>query len=1034
MNPTKNISYIEVEQGLFEQLCESRYDEKIYEIQEGYFELKREVEEKITRWMKLKEIDCYLETKNKILFPDTRKLGMVDFTEGGHASAHSYYSRLFAGVDSYSEVLFNLKNLDEEDLEMIRKNVEEKYGELPTDFDSQLAGFEACALTGQEARNLFDDRSCPCLISDNMLELKDKKCCGNIIIGFALNSIYKIGNVSFTGCKSVDAAVKISIHKFPDAETPFEIIVKNGLYPEEFDDRLNERIKEFHQFLTEVLTEEIDITNFAQMKEFLKNKKIESVFGSDLRSEAIEIDVEKEVDLFAESDTGDRLRKYYENCDYIRARIQKYNSKWFLSDEGRGHWELWSEPRKPDAEQDEKGASGDLPPKHILHLKHGVIARNPIIDVKHDAVVGIDFGTKSTIVALQDGNDPIIPLRVGMADYSVAPEAKHFENPTVMQFVDLNHFLLQYQKSEGRPMTAWDDLMISHEAFAHLITSQNSIELASFVTDLKQWAAGKYGNKHGGHLIIKDAAGCRYDMNHYMKITEEDIDLIELYAYYIGLFINNMHTGVYLDYILSFPETFSVEIKCKILKSFQKGIKKSIPSVVLEDQTCKEEFRVRQGSGEPAAYAVCALEQYGIEPTDEGVFYGIFDFGGGTTDYDYGIWKNAPEEEESYNYIIRHYGSGGDKTLGGENILQLLAYEVFSEDTGVKNADSNRELMRKKKLVYYRPDEGNVYSGTEALNNDSESALLNTKLLMEALRPIWEESAEITSADLSLFSEEGREDVTLHIDMDMVNRVIDDRIESGVRNFFEGLRQAFEKREEKPDSRIHLFLAGNSSKSERVLKLFCEYADRYDKLIFPEKKSELSEPEENADRDSDTAAENHFIIYPPLGTKEAEKIRRDKGITAEEDGIDMMAPTGKTGVAFGLLMCREGSTIKVESEIKQSEQIKLNYYIGINYRKNFKLKFDRSAEYNKWLKFSKIAAGTETFEFYYSQLPEVTGGTIAIRNNKSIYRRKCLVDNVISDACVYFRFINPTQLEYVVALEDKIEAQEYMSKLYLVNL
>jgi hypothetical protein len=323
-----------------------------------------------------------------------------------------------------------------------------------------------------------------------------------------------------------------------------------------------------------------------------------------------------------------------------------------------------------------------------------------------------------------------------MADYSVAPEAFHYENPTVMQFVDLTKFIEQYNKRSGRPITSWDDLLISHEAFNNLIDAEKSIDIASFTTDLKQWASGKGKNKNGGHLIIKDSKGYRYDIDNYMQLTDEDIDLIEIYAYYIGLFINNMHTGIYLDYILSFPETFAREIKEHILKSFTRGIKKSIPEVVLTDPECKEEFRVRQGPSEPAAYAVCALEQYGIEPTDNGVFYGIFDFGGGTTDYDYGVWKYAPEDEYTFNYIIKHYGAGGDKTLGGENILELLSYYIFCDDSSVNGKESNLEIMRKNKLVFYRPEEGKVFTGTEALNNDSESALLNTKLMMEAIRPI----------------------------------------------------------------------------------------------------------------------------------------------------------------------------------------------------------------------------------------------------------------------------------------------------------
>ncbi|MHB9334482.1 hypothetical protein ACWYBU_00565, partial [Fusobacterium polymorphum] len=92
-----------------------------------------------------------------------------------------------------------------------------------------------------------------------------------------------------------------------------------------------------------------------------------------------------------------------------------------------------------------------------------------------------------------------------------------------------------------------------------------------------------------------------------------------------------------------------------------------------------KKFRVRHGANEPAAFAVCALSKLEIEPKSEEdkVYYGVFDFGGGTTDFDFGIWKYS-EEEDLYDYELEHFGAGGDIHLGGENILKELAYKVFS--------------------------------------------------------------------------------------------------------------------------------------------------------------------------------------------------------------------------------------------------------------------------------------------------------------------------------------------------------------------
>ena len=66
-----------------------------------------------------------------------------------------------------------------------------------------------------------------------------------------------------------------------------------------------------------------------------------------------------------------------------------------------------------------------------------------------------------------------------------------------------------------------------------------------------------------------------------------------------------MRNGIYLEYYLSFPVTYEKIIREKILKSFEKGIKKSLPIQIQENEKIMKKFKVRHGSSEPAAYATC---------------------------------------------------------------------------------------------------------------------------------------------------------------------------------------------------------------------------------------------------------------------------------------------------------------------------------------------------------------------------------------------------------------------------------------------
>lgn len=77
-------------------------------------------------------------------------------------------------------------------------------------------------------------------------------------------------------------------------------------------------------------------------------------------------------------------------------------------------------------------------------------------------------------------------------------------------------------------------------------------------------------------------------------------------------------------------------------------------------------------------------------------------------------------------------------------------------------------------------------------------------------------------------------------------------------------------------------------------------------------------------------------MFPPLGTKEARAIQKERGI---DDSSELESPTGKTGVAWGLIEGRKGGRIEIKEEITSDTEAKFAYYLGISVRKNLKLKF-----------------------------------------------------------------------------------------------
>ncbi|MGM9572599.1 MAG: molecular chaperone DnaK, partial [bacterium] len=305
--------------------------------------------------------------------------------------------------------------------------------------------------------------------------------------------------------------------------------------------------------------------------------------------------------------------------------------------------------------------------------------------------------------------------------------------------------------------------------------------------------------------------------------------------------------------------------------------------------------------------------------------------------------------------------------------------------------------------------------------SESQEAKLNTKQLMEKLRPLWERHEGYNNLYSSnvlkvmLFDKTGnaKPNFELDINAEALENLLRERIEKGVKNFFEALKLTFRSAKIREMNNIIIFLAGNSSKSPIVADLFKQYIAERTEFILKELKG-------SEDRE-------YFKVYPPLGTPEAQEIQKNNGIEVDEN--DLTRPTGKTGVAFGLLEGRPGSRIKVIAEKKSTDEIKFNYYIGYNAKKKFRPVFGRDTEYNKWINF--IDASETDFEIYYTDLPEATNNNLPI---KEVSKKICRIAEADESANVYIRAVEPSVIEYVAATEEGIGNNEFLGDIIRLEL
>ncbi len=660
------------------------------------------------------------------------------------------------------------------------------------------------------------------------------------------------------------------------------------------------------------------------------------------------------------------------DCDKLRCRMESYEEA-MLYDIKRGHWDVY-----------ECGETVDIPDRGKL------VPRDPRKDIK-TGVVGIDFGTKSTVVVRQDDTSAIIPIRIGAGELSAELRENDYENPTIIECTDLDEFIKKYYEQAGRPETSCEDFFVSYDAYRDYHSCPPS-EFYAYYADLKQWA-----NHEKENVVVWDKKKHEYHFGVNGSKDNKIINPIELYAYYIGMYINNMRNGIYLKYLMSFPVGYSRETRQLIVSSFEKGIRKSLPTCILEDEECMKEFSVRLGISEPAAYAVTALEMSELEPQNENdqYRYGIFDFGGGTADFGFGIWRGASEREyevEGYDYVLECFGADSDVTLGGEKILELLAYAVFKK---------NRGVARRRKLTCSLPVGAQAFLGSETLISNSQIAQRNMSILKEELRPLWhqeenwEKKYRHESAgngigagcieyeeyiEPSLYDIDGNRlsDCRFAVDTKGLISLIKARIQKGIDAFFKCMSKAFQRegRLADYDGQMYIFLAGNSSRSIFVKELFEENIRNY------------SSKQEGA----------CFKLVEPLN---------------EENG-DEYVPNGKTSVAYGLIKSREGSSIKVEKsfETDAEKQTRFRYYLGRERRHHFDCRLSPvETEYGTWIRFQGAARGTVRIYYTTNPIADVREEPPAIDN---IPYKEITIDPQ-PEEFIFIRACEPEAIEYAVA-------------------
>ena len=679
----------------------------------------------------------------------------------------------------------------------------------------------------------------------------------------------------------------------------------------------------------------------------------------------------------------------WKNIDYFSVRLPVIDAPVF-TDNHKGLWEFYA----PQSQQHQFNK---------VQSETSVRGRNPALDIQH-APVAIDFGTSSTVVAIrQNGRDELLRIGIQEKDLNKAISAEQFENPTILEFLNLNEFQTAWQSEAYRPLVNWDHVHCSHEAKASLNNNKeaDSKVISSIFPRLKQWALRDVQQTK---VVITDQQGTEYTvqpLTEYHPVKGQaiqinqnypELDPIELYAWFLGMNINWRGRGIFLDYYMTFPVAYPIEVKDKILASFRRGLMRSLPESLIADEQFNQ-FSVREWASEPAAYAAAALEKLNIEPTEQGVAYAVFDFGGGTTDFDYGIYREPNEQEEDlYDHVIEHFGASGDKFLGGENLLENLAYIVFKY---------NQEICRKQKVSFTKPLDAEKFIGHEQLIDDSQMAYTNTSLLMAALRPFLEKG-QFTDGfagalDIKLLNRQNEVvNCQFTVKQDELLSYLKSRIYQGFVNFFVGLKQAFTTQHQALPKVIHILLAGNASRSKLVKEL----------LVGIEKKDQTQTTRLNLSTIFGQDIPEFKIHYP---------------LDADLKHHDVI--TAKTGVALGLLRLCPGEGLKVINHAKTNDDANspFQFYVGRQKRGVFEVMIKRGDAYHQW---QQIGAVSEDgiFLLLYSSLAQALTDEGMKRGATGLFDQRIRFAGNTAGQKVFARILAPSEIELCSASDlDEIQ-------------
>ncbi len=403
-----------------------------------------------------------------------------------------------------------------------------------------------------------------------------------------------------------------------------------------------------------------------------------------------------------------------------------------------------------------------------------VVRRDPHVDVR-DAWVAIDLGTSTTVVAIGNGEQNEL-IRIGTREEPKV--SRDYEVPSEIGFNNLDDTVKAWRDRVILPLTEWGDVLVGHAARKRLQVhgKERAQRFKSSVGELAMLPA-RFENREPVPICG------RSDLDDVMLldppappiIDEEGIDPndpfdpLELFAYYIGLHVNDRRRGIHLRYAIGMPTGWSDDRRHQVLAQMRRGILRSLPAgmVAYDDLDL---LQVVDAGLNVLSFAAYAFRVFGVSPKgDETIPFVSIDAGASETSVMCGNYRMGTPDERAGGYlrVVEHAEPTVLKVFGGEWLLHRMAYKVYAASgTSMKNNDIPFIMPLGEEMLEGAEDRIIPSLAGAPRSAAALDAHTNVRLLKEAVRPILEKVGPMPVPDVvQLFGRDGRvRDVRIMID------------------------------------------------------------------------------------------------------------------------------------------------------------------------------------------------------------------------------------------------------------------------------